>query len=143
VRGRPSTPAPAPTGGTSSRLGWLLPALGYAALIFWLSHQPNPLPALTLRLSDKLLHAVEYAGLAGLLALGLGHGADRGPSRAALVAMLLAAAYGLTDELHQAFVPNRDASLLDWGSDAAGAVVGGILAVPFLRRWGSRASIRA
>jgi VanZ family protein len=124
-------------------LAWLLPAVAYAALIFWLSHQPNPLPEVTGRLSDKLLHAVEYAGLAGLLVLGLTHVGSFGLRRAALLAILLAAAYGATDELHQAFVPHRDASLLDWLADAAGALVGGILAVPFLRRWGARASIRA
>jgi VanZ family protein len=125
------------------RLAWLLPALAYAGLIFWLSHQPNPLPQLTLDLSDKLLHAVEYAGLAGLLVLGLTHVGTFGLRRAALLAVLLAATYGATDELHQAFVPHRDASALDWLADAVGAFVGGMVAVPFLRRWGSRASIRA
>jgi len=128
---------------TPRRLLWLLPALAYAALIFWLSHQPNPLPALTLEVSDKLLHAVEYAGLAALLVLGLTHLGTMGLRRAALLAVALAVAYGGTDELHQAFVPNRDASWLDWAADSTGALVGGILAVPFLRRWGARASIRA
>lgn len=125
------------------RLAWLLPAVAYASLIFWLSHQSNPLPSLTVEISDKLLHAVEYAGLAGLLVLGLTHVGTFGLRRAALLAILLAAAYGATDELHQAFIPNRDASLLDWLADAAGAVAGGILAVPLLRRLGARASIRA
>ncbi len=139
----------APARGPEARpaLLWLAPALGYAALIFWLSHQQNPLPELTAAFYDKALHAVEYAGLAGLLALGLGRpgrgGPVRGPIRAALLAMALAAAYGLSDEAHQAFVPGRDASLLDWAFDLAGAVVGGILAVPFLRWVGVRASIRA
>jgi VanZ family protein len=126
-----------------ARLAWILPAVAYAAVIFWLSHQPNPLPGLTARFSDKLLHAVEYAGLAGLLAVGLARLRPGWLARAALLAMLLASAYGLTDELHQAFVPSRDASLLDWAFDTIGAVVGGILAVPCLRRWGSRASIGA
>ncbi len=124
-------------------LAWLAPALGYAALIFWLSHQPNPLPALSGRLWDKALHGVEYAGLSALLALGLGRLDPLRPVRAALLAILLAAAYGLTDELHQGFVPRRDCSALDWAFDLMGAVVGGILAVPFLRRRGARASIRA
>jgi len=131
------TPPPPP------RLAWILPAVAYSAVIFWLSHQPNPLPSLTAQLSDKLLHAVEYAGLAGLLALGLGRLRPDRLAWAALLAMALASAYGLTDELHQAFVPGRDASLLDWAFDGIGAVVGGILAVPCLRRWGSRASIPA
>jgi VanZ family protein len=124
------------------RLLWLLPALAYAGLIFWLSSQANPLPGLTQRVSDKVLHAVEYAGLASLLVLGLTHLGTMGMRRAAQLAILLAAAYGATDELHQAFVPGRDCSGFDWLADASGALLGGLLAVPFLRRWGVRASIR-
>jgi VanZ family protein len=124
------------------RLLWLLPALAYAGLIFWLSSLANPLPGLTHRVSDKVLHAVEYAGLASLLVLGLTHLGTMGMRRAAQLAILLAAAYGATDELHQAFVPGRDCSGFDWLADASGALLGGLLAVPFLRRWGVRASIR-
>jgi hypothetical protein len=36
------------------------------ALIFYLPAQPNPLPALTMRIWDKALHTVEYGAL-GLL----------------------------------------------------------------------------
>jgi len=121
---------------------WLVPALAYAGLIFYLSSQPNPLPFLTARLSDKLLHAVEYAGLAALLVLGLTHLGTVGRRRAALLAVLLASAYGASDELHQYFVPGRSCDLLDWAADTLGALAGGLLAGPFLRRWGVRASIR-
>ena len=125
------------------RLAWLLPALAYAGVIFWLSHQPNPLPGLTTLVSDKVLHALEYAGLSGLLALGLSRLGVPGLRRVALLAVVLAAAYGATDELHQSFVPHRSADPLDWLADSVGALVGGILAVPFLRRSRARASIRA
>jgi VanZ family protein len=123
---------------------WLLPALAYAGLIFYLSHQSNPIPWMPNAwwTWDKLLHAVEYAGLAALLVLGLTHLGTMGLRRAALLAVLLAAAYGATDELHQAFIPNRSCDLLDWLADVIGACIGGVLAVPFLRRWGVRASIR-
>jgi VanZ family protein len=120
----------------------LLPALLYAALIFWLSSQPNPLPALSLRISDKLGHLVEYAGLAALVTLGLG-GAGAGAWTGALWAVVIGSAYGLTDEIHQAFVPNRSADVVDWVADTAGAALGAALAVAFLRRWKARASIRA
>jgi len=130
---------------SARHLWWFVPALAYAGLIFWLSHQPNPVPWLPQAwwTWDKLLHAVEYAGLAALLVLGFTHLGTMGLRRAALLSILLAAAYGGIDELHQALVPGRDASWLDWAADLSGAVVGGILAVPFLRRWGARASIRA
>ena len=125
-------------------LPWLLPALAYAGLIFYLSSQSNPVPWLLDQWWswDKLLHATEYAGLAALLVLGLTHLGTMGMRRAALLAILLAAAYGATDELHQYFVPGRSCDLIDWLADLTGACAGGLLAVPFLRRFGARASIR-
>jgi len=135
----PARPAP------WRRLAWLVPALGYAALMFWLSSLSNPLPFLPRAIFtfDKLLHAGEYAGLAFLLALGLDRVTSCGPACAAAVAVALGSFFGLTDELHQALVPGRSADLLDWAADTVGAAVGGILAAVVLRRWGTRASIRA
>ena len=43
---------------------------------------------------------------------------------------LFAAAYGLSDELHQHFVPGRQADWLDWLADAGGGLAGtGVLAL--------------
>ena len=45
------------------------PVLGYAGLIFYLSAQSHPdddLPSLFWSMNDKVLHAMEYAGLGGL-----------------------------------------------------------------------------
>jgi VanZ family protein len=39
---------------------------------------------------------------------------------------LLATAYGVSDEYHQSFVPGRDASVRDVGSDFAGAALGAL-----------------
>jgi VanZ family protein len=58
-------------------------------------------------------------------------------------AAVVGSAYGLTDEVHQAFVPNRSADPRDWLADTAGALAGAIVVVAFLRRRGARASIRA
>jgi len=100
-----------------------LPPLVYMAIIFALSAQSNPLPEVTARVWDKLLHLFEYSGLAFLLARALvGDGLSW---RAALLAAtLLASAYGATDEYHQSFVPGRDSSLRDWSADSLGAIVG-------------------
>ncbi len=67
----------------------------------------------------KLGHVGEYGILAVLWLRAL----DPRP-RAAVWAIVLAALYAVTDEVHQSFVPSRTGSPLDVGVDAAGALVG-------------------
>jgi len=93
---------------------YLAAALCYMAAIFALSSLPGSEVGLPSPW-DKLAHLVEYALLGFLL--------GRGTGRAAL-AFAVAALYGATDELHQAFVPGREASLFDWFADALGAALG-------------------
>jgi len=116
---------------------WTLAAIAYAALIFWLSHQPDPLPFVPRAwlASDKLLHGLEYAGLGGLAALALGARGVR-PGRALAAAAVLASAYGATDELHQAFVPGRESDAADWAADTVGAILGAAAGAAVLRRGG-------
>ena len=45
---------------------------------------------------------------------------------AVLLAVVTASAYGLTDEVHQAFVPLRDASWQDWLADTVGAALAAV-----------------
>lgn len=127
------------------RLAWLVPALAYAGVIFALSAQANPLPFLPRRIFefDKVLHAIEYAGLAALVTVGLDRVTGAGLRSAAALAVVIGAGYGLTDELHQALVPGRSADVHDWLADATGAGLGAILAVVALRWWRSRATLRA
>ena len=106
---------------------WLafLPPLAYAAVIFALSSQSRPLPFLPdeFLLHDKLLHALEYSVLGALLVLSLRLAGLR-PRTALLVAVLLGSLYGATDEIHQSFVPGRDAAVLDWVADTLGVILG-------------------
>jgi VanZ family protein len=103
------------------------PVCGYAGLIFYLSAQPHPeehVPFVT-HFSDKVLHAVEYVVFGALCYRALrrsGHDAWR--QQAIPAAILLASLYGVSDEVHQAFVPFRDSNLLDWVADTVGAVIG-------------------
>lgn len=110
-----------------SSLRWLL-VLGYAAVIFWLSHQPQ-LP--TTPGGDKTAHVVAYAGLGFLLALALA------PGRTVVVRTLSAWAigslYGISDEWHQSFVPGRDASAADMLADMIGSGVGALSFVVWMR----------
>jgi VanZ family protein len=110
-------------------LWYWLPVVLYAGAIFYLSDQPHPqekLPSFLFEeFSDKVLHAVEY----GILAL-LCYRAFRwasGPTvarQAILLAIVTASVYGMTDEVHQAFIPFRESGWQDWLADTIGAVIG-------------------
>jgi VanZ family protein len=116
----------------TSRVGLWLPPLIYMAIIFYLSSQSAPLPAVTAVVWDKILHLFEYAGLAALFGRAL-VGEGLGWSASFVVAALLAAAYGATDEYHQLFVPLRSGELRDWLVDVLGASLGAALVFAFKR----------
>ena len=65
-------------------------------------------------------HIVGYGFLAAALVRGLREDAGQ----AWLLAWLFAVLYGISDEVHQAFVPGRMSSWWDVGIDAVGALVG-------------------
>jgi VanZ family protein len=100
-----------------------LPAVATAALIFGLSHQPE-LPGPDDLVPDKLAHGIEY----GFFTLTLAFGTTRGFKPALrtgariTTAVVIAALYGITDELHQSFV-GRDATMSDWFADVIGALL--------------------
>ena len=126
-------------------LRWAI-ALGWAVLIFYLSTRTYT-PEFTGRLLAstfhsfhihvaertfnlfhallrKLAHLTEY-GIFALLLYGLP--GEKGPgywrTRRAVLCILGAALYSLTDEFHQLFVPGRHASPLDCGLDTLGAAL--------------------
>ncbi len=108
-----------------------LPVLVYAVLIFVLSSLPEPplagpeIPSL-----DKILHTIEYAVLGFLLARGLRNSRLRfSPVGFIILAALLGTLYGVSDEFHQHFVPNRLASSGDVLFDCVGSIIGSILYV--------------
>lgn len=98
---------------------WWLPALGIMAAIWWLSSgSDTPGPPLRHPL-DWAAHFTAYFALA--YALGRATGRREW-------ALVLAAWFGALDEVHQAFVPGRDAGVTDWLFDLAGSGLGGWLA---------------
>ena len=93
------------------------------AFIFVLSSVASP-PELPGRNLDKVVHGFMYAVLGALLVRALAGGWDRPVTlRMALVAVLLATLYGVTDEIHQAFVPPRQSDPIDLLADSLGAAV--------------------
>ena len=107
----------------SARRDWLawVPALAWAVLIFALSSQPSlPSPGV----SDKQAHFLAYGVLAVLCLIGAsGARLTRIGSRAVLAALVLTVAYGVSDEVHQSFVPGRTPDVDDVVADAIGAAV--------------------
>lgn len=92
------------------------PPVALMALIFIASSVPGPgLAVGPLIGPDKLVHAAVYALLAASLYRATGR---------PVWAIVLATAYGCTDELHQAMVPGRTSDPFDVMADAIGAVLG-------------------
>lgn len=114
-------------------LWWVVSAL-YAAAIFALSAQPGNAVGLPAPW-DKVAHLCAYAGLAFAL---------RQASGRTLLSVLLASAYGVTDELHQSTVPGRLAGADDWLADTVGAALGAWLGQRYglWRGRGERESVR-
>jgi VanZ family protein len=105
------------------RLSLWLPPIAYMAFIFYLSSQTDPLPALTVRVWDKLLHLAEYGGLAFLIGRALtGEGSSLGV--ASVLAFLATSIYGASDEWHQLFTPGRSSDVYDWLADTLGGAFG-------------------
>src|SRR5688572_29884762 len=123
----------------AQRWRYWLPVVAYTSLIFYLSSLPHPedtLPNFLFeQLGAKLLHAAEYAVLAFLCYRAFLHAAGpRAASNALILAIGAASLFGMTDEVHQAFVPSRESSWSDWIADTAGAVVGAAGLHRFVKR---------
>jgi VanZ family protein len=101
---------------------WLL-VLAYAGAIFMLSSMPGDTVP-TVKVSDKLLHAVLFGGLAILVCRALRvQTSTRSCSFIAITSLLITVCYGITDEVHQLFVPRRAAELADVMADSLGALL--------------------
>ena len=102
------------------------PVVAWMGLIFFLSSQPKlpPIPGLgcleRLDFGDKIKHFIGYGALAMLIWRALG---DVCPKRRRFwIAIAISTAYGMTDEFHQRFVPNRCCDILDLTANMVGAL---------------------
>lgn len=113
-------------------LYWL-PLILACAAIFFQSAFPSVRTEPLFPHDDKLLHMAAYGLLAVLFARALNREKPEvSPKLLYWSAVGFAACYGLTDELHQAFVPSRQADLLDLLADIAGAMIGAKVYLDFL-----------
>ena len=102
------------------------PVLFVMGLIFYFSSLTDP-GGPPSGVSDKAAHFLIYAALGGALIRALAGGrAVRMNSSRAGIATILGTLYGVSDELHQWFVPPRTPELMDLVADFAGALAGAI-----------------
>lgn len=116
-----------------------LPLIAYCVVIYIQSSYPSPEALPSFEFSDKLMHFGAYAVMGILFYRAF----QTLPGKTiiqsiALFSMIAASLYGVSDEIHQSFVPYRDGSLGDVMADVLGAVCG----VYLYHRWIGASKIR-
>jgi VanZ family protein len=108
--------------------------IAWATAIFLVSSVPgSELPGF---LPPEIGHLGEYFIFGGLLYLALR--VDLTAGRALVLAVLIASAYGVTDEFHQRFVVMRTPDVYDWVLDTVAALAGAWLALVVLSKLADR-----
>lgn len=100
-----------------------LPVIIYCAAIYIQSSFPTTQGLPSWRHLDKLLHLAAYTILGALFFRALSSGGGN-LKRAVIFSILFTGLYGLSDEIHQAFVPGRSPEATDVAADFAGGIVG-------------------
>ena len=97
--------------------------------IYYLSSRVIRIPHIfVFSFRDKVLHLIEYGGLGLLVARAvLLMWPQRPRWRTLGAAVFITTMWGLSDELHQAFVPGRSAETLDLVADFIGASGGALI----------------
>ena len=106
------------------------PVVLHMALIFGLSSiaYPPDVSDAGIENLDKYVHVLLYGALSALFIRARSGGWSQSITLgAAISAVIFATAYGVTDELHQLFVPPRQMDALDLVADAVGAALAAAL----------------
>jgi len=112
-----------------------LPLLVYCLLIYFQSDYPSPEKLPSFKFMDKALHFVGY-GVMGILFFRAYQTLriKNRPKMLILLSIVSASLYGISDEIHQHFVPYRNADFFDVIANILGAVCG----VYFFQLWVSQ-----
>jgi VanZ family protein len=102
-----------------------LPLIIYCLLIYIQSGHPSPERLPDVRFFDKLLHFGAY-GLMGILFFRAYETLPLKRNNVLLIAMSAVSAilYGISDEIHQYFVPFREADVMDVVANTIGSIGG-------------------
>ncbi|MEE9591067.1 MAG: VanZ family protein [Thermodesulfobacteriota bacterium] len=117
-------------------LSWLT-LIAYMSLIFILSSRTTPdiLPE-TLNI-DKIIHIAAFGILSALWVRAIeSRWTEMDNKRLFITAVILTSLYGISDEVHQSFVPGRISGAYDIVADIIGALLGARLYLRYTERQG-------
>jgi len=100
-----------------------VPTVLWMGVIFFLSTLPESVTPGRDILPDKVCHAGEYFILAFLILFALQRTTRVRFSTSFWITLAWGVAYGLSDEMHQLYVPTRQFDVTDIAADACGVVV--------------------
>lgn len=102
------------------------------ALIFYMSSIPVlDVPKFSFDPENFIEHAIEYSMLGILLSFGFRRNFDL--KYILILVLIVGSLYGISDEIHQSFVPERVFSFVDMTADAFGSFVGCLIYILFVR----------
>ena len=105
----------------------LVPMLLVMGIIFFLSEQSGDTLSLHISLfygADKIAHLLTYWVLAAAVIYAFSEGLKkRLPSVVVVLTLLFCLLYGISDEFHQSFTPDRSVSVFDVVADFTGALL--------------------
>jgi len=115
---------------TKIKISWIFKCiltLVYAGIIYWESSRDTSSVSLPYH-TDKIVHFMEF-GLLCLMTCWLLSSVriwTNGIYKI-ILAVGITSLYGISDEFHQLFTPNRSVDVFDWMADTIGAVTAGLL----------------
>lgn len=105
------------------KLIYFVPAIIYYILIFFLSSGSYG-SKVDISFLDKGIHCLEFAILAFLISYGFFKGLKYSMKSKAIMTIMSGLLLGVSDEIHQYFVPQRQFEILDIIADGVGIIVG-------------------
>ncbi len=107
------------------RYKYVLPALFYASLIFFLSSLPSSaIPNLGISFGDLIIHFFEYSVFGYFIALAIMQSPDKINWKNLLMVFFIGSFYAVSDEYHQSFTEGRFSEVSDVLADSAGVILG-------------------
>ena len=120
--------------GSKNFIYYWLPVLLYCLLIFIQSSYPSPENIPSLPYIDKVIHFAAYAILGILFFVAFNTiGFKENINKVIMLSILSSSLYGMSDEIHQYFVPYRNADIMDFLADVAGSICG-VYVIKFIKK---------